>query len=216
MKKIFMLLLGLLMFSAVACAAPAQEVDAVVVQTFVVELSDAGREKIKTWSQGKKEFAALLTESEIKLEEFGKLVMQDALAVPLGNRVEKRQPQQSPLVLKTGSRDVLIGGADNGARLNVEYAAHEGNNITLFTDVVLLANGEAQEKSKVSVPAIKGQYLSLSLALPLGGGYIAGGFQKFGGLADEDFHDCIVIQTTARFVPQQQQEQQSAPAPEGD
>ena len=177
MKKIFVLLLGLLTLASVVSAAPAENVDAVVVQTFVVELSDAGREKVKTWSQGKKEFAAPLT-GEIKLEELGKLVMQDASAVPLGNRVEKRQPQQSPLVLKADGRDVLIGGADNGRRLNVEYAAHEGENITLRTDVVLLFNGDAQEKNKVAVPAIKGEYLSLNLSLPLGGAFIAGGFQK--------------------------------------
>ncbi len=213
MRKLFLLILGLLMMSSVALAAEAE--DAVVIQTFVIEVSDSGKEELKTWSQGKASFCTVLSHMQIDLDKIGKLVLQDAAKVDLGQQVQKRQ-EQLPIVLKAKGHDIIIGGCDNGMKLNLQYDAHNGDKAKVTSDILFLNSSNVQEKSKVAVPDFKGQYLTIEQELPFGDGIIAGGFQSFGSLSGEEKKEYVVVQLVGKYDPaaaqaaQQQAAQQQA------
>ncbi len=216
MKKAFLVVLFSLLFISIPFMASAAEnneevegaaqvseeyapvsgnhLDNIAVHTFIIELSDKGKEKIKDLRKDHKNFIAALTDESVNLEDYGTMIAQPiSLNIDVGKRIETRQ-DALPVIAKVKDREIVVGSIDNGLKFNLEYISHEGNDVTLNSEVVLLDNWLPENAKSIAVPEIRGQYLTFAQKMPVGVGVIVGGFQKLGTMPSDELKDLVVIQ----------------------
>ena len=225
MKKLCAAILSGLLMSSIAFAAPGdnveegmeeqiqmseqvaraeQNLDNITVYTYIIQLSEQGKAKVKKLSQGKKQFISALPGGNVNLEDYGTLIAPVAsFNIDVGKRIESRQ-SLAPVLFKLGDRVVTIGGVDDGLKFNIEYIEHKDNTVTLNSEVFLLSNKEPKEQKDFIFPDTHGQYLTFAQNMPIGMGVVAGGFQKIGNTPAEELKDIAVIQVAYDQAPEAQ------------